>query len=41
MKIAIGNDHAGTEYKNEIQKLLLKNDHVVNNHGTDNNNSVD
>lgn len=41
MKIAIGNDHAGTEYKKEIQKLLLKNGHSVNNHGTDNNNSVD
>ena len=41
MKIAIGNDHAGTEYKKEIQKLLLKNGHGVNNHGTDNNNSVD
>jgi ribose 5-phosphate isomerase B len=41
MKIAIGNDHAGTEYKKEIQKLLLKDGHSVNNHGTDNNNSVD
>ncbi|MDC1336405.1 ribose 5-phosphate isomerase B [Flavobacteriaceae bacterium] len=41
MKIAIGNDHAGTEYKKVIQKLLLKNGHSVNNHGTDSNNSVD
>ena len=41
MKIAIGNDHAGTEYKKEIHKTLLKGGHSVNNHGTDNNNSVD
>ena len=24
MKIAIGNDHAGTEYKKEIKKMLLE-----------------
>ena len=41
MKIAIGNDHAGTEYKKEIQKLLLKKGHSVNNHGTDSKNSID
>ena len=41
MKIAIGNDHAGTEYKKEIQKMLLENNHVINNHGTDDDKSVD
>ena len=41
MKIAIGNDHAGTEYKKEIQKMLLKDNHVINNHGTDDDKSVD
>ena len=41
MKIAIGNDHAGTEYKKEIQKMLLEDNHVVNNHGTDDDKSVD
>ena len=41
MNIAIGNDHAGTEYKQEIKKMLLSENHNVNNHGTDSNNSVD
>ena len=41
MKIAIGNDHAGTEYKKEIQKMLLEDNHVINNHGTDDGKSVD
>ena len=41
MNIAIGNDHAGTEYKQEIKKMLLSENHNVNNHGTDNNQSVD
>ena len=41
MNIAIGNDHAGTEYKEEIKKMLLSENHNVNNHGTDNNQSVD
>ena len=41
MKIAIGNDHAGTEYKKEIQKMLLEDNHVINNHGTDDDKSVD
>ena len=40
MNIAIGNDHAGTEYKQEIKKMLLSENHNVNNHGTDNNQSV-
>ena len=41
MNIAIGNDHAGTEYKKEIQKMLLEDNHVINNHGTDDDKSVD
>ena len=41
MNIAIGNDHAGTEYKQEIKKMLLSEKHIVNNHGTNNNDSVD
>ncbi|MDA7730620.1 ribose 5-phosphate isomerase B [Flavobacteriaceae bacterium] len=41
MKIAIGNDHAGTEYKKEIQKMLLEDNHVIINHGTDDDKSVD
>ena len=41
MKIAIGNDHAGTEYKKEIQKMLLEDNYVINNHGTDDDKSVD
>ena len=41
MKIAIGNDHTGTEYKKEIQKMLLEDNHVINNHGTDDDKSVD
>ena len=41
MKIAIGNDHAGTEYKKEIKKMLLEDNHVINNHGTDDDKSVD
>ena len=41
MKIAIGNDHAGTEYKKEIQKMLLEDNHFINNHGTDDDKSVD
>ena len=32
MNIAIGNDHAGTEYKQEIKKMLLSENHNVNNH---------
>ena len=41
MKVSIGNDHAGTEYKKEIQKMLLEDNHVINNHGTDDDKSVD
>ena len=41
MKISIGNDHAGTEYKNAIVKLLESKGIEVINYGTDTNNSVD
>ncbi|MCB0461003.1 MAG: ribose 5-phosphate isomerase B [Flavobacteriaceae bacterium] len=41
MKIAIGNDHAGTEYKKEIVKLLKEQGHTVINYGTDTEDSVD
>ena len=41
MTIAIGNDHAGTEYKFEIIKYLESQDIKVINHGTDSDNSVD
>jgi len=41
MKIAIGNDHAGTEYKLAIVGLLKSKGIVVNNYGTDGTDSVD
>ena len=41
MKIAIGNDHAGTEYKQAIVKHLEGQGHVVTNFGTNTNDSVD
>ncbi|MCW8980391.1 MULTISPECIES: ribose 5-phosphate isomerase B [Altibacter] len=41
MKIAIGNDHAGTAYKRTIVEYLQKEGHEVINHGTDSNDSVD
>lgn len=41
MKISIGNDHAGTVYKNAIVKHLEHKGHVIINHGTDGENSVD
>jgi len=41
MKIVIGNDHAGTEYKNNLVALLESMGHEVHNYGTDLNNSVD
>ena len=41
MKIAIGNDHAGPDYKFAIVKMLEANGHEVNNYGTDNLDSVD
>lgn len=41
MKIAIGNDHAGTAYKQAIVKHLEAQGHQVINHGTDTDDSVD
>ncbi len=41
MKIAIGNDHAGTNYKNKIVDFLQKENHHVTNFGTDTEESVD
>lgn len=41
MKIAIGNDHAGTEYKQAIVKHLEAQGHDVTNFGTNTNDSVD
>lgn len=41
MKIAIGNDHAGTEYKLAIVGLLKSLNIEVNNYGTDGTDSVD
>jgi len=41
MIIAIGNDHAGTEYKFEIIKHLENKGYTVLNFGTDTNNSMD
>ena len=41
MKIAIGNDHAGTEYKLAIIGLLKSMDMEIINHGTDGTDSVD
>ena len=41
MNIAIGNDHAGTEYKFEIIEQLEAAGHTVINFGTDANSSVD
>ena len=41
MTIAIGNDHAGTEYKFEIIKLLESKGIKVLNFGTDTNESMD
>ncbi|MDX1768391.1 MAG: RpiB/LacA/LacB family sugar-phosphate isomerase [Arenibacter troitsensis] len=41
MKIAIGNDHAGTEYKLAIIGLLKSMGTEVINHGTDGSDSVD
>jgi len=41
MKIAIGNDHAGTEYKNTIVQYLKDQGHDVTNYGTDASDSVD
>jgi len=41
MKIAIGNDHAGPEYKKAIIDLLVSKEILVKNYGTDTFNSVD
>lgn len=41
MKIAIGNDHAGPDYKKAIVALLQSKGHEVNNYGTDTFDSVD
>jgi len=41
MKISIGNDHAGTEYKNAIISYLEEDGHTVTNHGTNSEDSVD
>ncbi len=41
MKVAIGNDHAGTEYKLAIVGLLKSMNIEVNNYGTDGTDSVD
>lgn len=41
MKISIGNDHAGTEYKLAIIGLLKSLNNEVINHGTDSTDSVD
>jgi len=41
MKISIGNDHAGTDYKFAILKHLEARGYTVTNYGTDANDSVD
>ena len=41
MHIAIGNDHAGTDYKFAILELLKEKGIEVTNYGTDSNDSVD
>ncbi|GAA4109456.1 ribose 5-phosphate isomerase B [Aquimarina addita] len=41
MKIAIGNDHAGTEYKFAIKEYLESEGIEITNYGTDENSSVD
>ena len=41
MKISIGNDHAGTNYKFEIINYLESKGITVNNYGTDTNDSAD
>lgn len=41
MTISIGNDHAGTDYKFAIIKLLESKGITINNHGTDTDGSVD
>ncbi len=41
MKIAIGNDHAGTYYKKEIIKLVKEKGYSIINFGTDTTDSID
>ena len=41
MKISIGNDHAGTGYKNAVTEYLKSQNIEVINHGTDGDESVD
>jgi len=41
MKISIGNDHAGPDYKKAIVQYLELKGHQVTNYGTDNTDSVD
>jgi ribose 5-phosphate isomerase B len=41
MKISIGNDHAGPEYKKAIVAMLEAKGHEVTNYGTDSEDSVD
>jgi ribose 5-phosphate isomerase B len=41
MKISIGNDHAGPEYKKAIVEMLKANGYQVINYGTDSADSVD
>lgn len=41
MKVSIGNDHAGTDYKFTVIKHLEAKGYIITNHGTDTNDSVD
>jgi len=41
MKISIGNDHAGPDYKQAIVAFLQSKGHEISNHGTDTFDSVD
>ena len=41
MKVSIGNDHAGTQYKLKIVEYLEKKKFKIKNHGTNNEESVD
>ena len=41
MKISIGNDHAGPEYKKAVVQFLEQKGHTIINHGTDTSDSVD
>ena len=41
MRISIGNDHAGTDYKTAITDYLKSRSITVSNHGTDTSDSVD